>query len=313
MTDGGQLGPALVLRAPCKINLRLEVLGACPDGYHEVRTVVQAVDLCDELAFRPVPGGRVAVTCDHPDVPEGEGNLIIRAARLMRERWGGGDGLEIRLTKRVPVGGGLGGGSSDAAVTLLALNELWGVGASTADLSGLAAELGSDVPFFLWGGTALCEGRGERVTPMREAGPGHYVLVMPCVKVATSEVYAVLKNDLTNRMLARNNDVSPVRGDGVEVVARALRNDLQGAALALHGRLREIWQKLEEVSESCKADGMLLSGSGSSFFMVFDGRERALRAAESAELALGIPCVAVRRHPAWDGRCSMLRAGRAIC
>ena len=189
----------LTLRVPCKVNLYLEVVGRRPDGYHDLRTVMQAVDLCDELELATREDGRIALNCSDPALPMGDGNLVVRAARMMQERSGTRRGADLALRKRVPVGGGLGGGSADAALTLLGLDRLWGLDTGREALTEMAASLGSDVAFFLHGGTALCEGRGERVTPVPCGGEFSYVLVTPSVGVSTREVYGALEHGLTSR------------------------------------------------------------------------------------------------------------------
>ena len=145
---------ALRVRAYAKINLGLEVLGQREDGYHELRTLFQTIDLHDDVAIRPRPRG-LAVHCDHPEVPRDERNLALRAALELPRHAGLAGGAEIVITKRIPVGGGLGGGSSDAAATLMALDRLWGIGLGPAGLQPLARRLGADVPFFLVGGPSL--------------------------------------------------------------------------------------------------------------------------------------------------------------
>jgi len=162
--------------APAKINLVLEVLGRRQDGYHEIRSLVQTVDLYDRLSFDLADD--ISLECTEPEMLTPD-NLVLRAARLVKQAGGCEKGARIRLEKQVPWGAGLGGGSSDAAITLLALNELWGLKLKTADLVELAARLGSDVPFFIYGGTALVEGRGERVTPVSPCLRGWFVLMEP--------------------------------------------------------------------------------------------------------------------------------------
>ncbi|MDP2675876.1 MAG: 4-(cytidine 5'-diphospho)-2-C-methyl-D-erythritol kinase, partial [Dehalococcoidia bacterium] len=163
------------LYTPAKVNWTLEVLGRLPQAdYHEVCTVMQTIELCDALEFGPGEGVRLEVEGPH----EASGDdLVLRAAALLGG--GGGRGARIRLTKRIPVAAGLGGGSSDAAATLRGLDELWGLGLGGEKLAEMAAGLGSDVPFFLAGGTALAEGRGERVTPLLDATQSWLVLLAP--------------------------------------------------------------------------------------------------------------------------------------
>ena len=177
------------LFAPAKVNWTLEVLGRREDGYHEVRTVMQAIDLCDILEFGPGEGVRLEVEGPHE---ASEDDLVLRAAALLD---GGGDrGARIRLTKRIPVAAGLGGGSSDAAAAVRGLSEVWGLGRSDEELTELASQIGADVPFFLVGGTALAEGRGERVTPLPDAALAWLVVVVPPIALAdkTKRMYGAL-------------------------------------------------------------------------------------------------------------------------
>jgi 4-diphosphocytidyl-2-C-methyl-D-erythritol kinase len=174
--------------APAKINRELRVGARRPDGFHEIRSRFCTIDLADRLEIEEAE--TLEITCEGIPVPEGDSNLIARAARSLAEELKTAPRARIRLEKRIPVGAGLGGGSADAAVTLLLLSELWGSSPRDAVLSRVAARVGSDVPFFLWGGEADVTGRGERVTP-REDGPAReLLLVVPPFSIATAEVYA---------------------------------------------------------------------------------------------------------------------------
>jgi 4-diphosphocytidyl-2-C-methyl-D-erythritol kinase len=195
----------LTLPAPAKVNLYLELLGRRADGYHELLTVMQTVDLCDEVtvALRPrapdCPAGqpdvRLRLRTPAAGVPPGPGNLAVRAALSLLARAGaaGDVGVDLALAKRIPAGGGLGGGSSDAAAVLVALNRLLGEPVDAPALHALAAGLGSDVPFFLVGGTALCTGRGERVRPLAPPRPFGLTLLLPPFPTSTAAVYAALQ------------------------------------------------------------------------------------------------------------------------
>jgi 4-diphosphocytidyl-2-C-methyl-D-erythritol kinase len=310
--EGGALGggdAGLRVLAPAKVNLSLEVLARRDDGYHEIRTVMHAVSLFDEMTFRRLPARRVELRCDDPAVPSGEDNLIVRAARLLQEQCGAEHGASVELRKRIPVGGGLGGGSSDAAVALLALRRLWEVSMEPGELCELAARLGSDVPFFLYGGTALCEGRGEVVTPWPCAVPLHFLLVVPEAPVSTAAVYGKAR-PLTGVPPASDNVARTLRDGSIELLGRCLRNDLQAAALALHEDLQRIWDGLAVLGREIGAAGCLLSGSGSSFFVLLPGRREAERAARVVVSRLGLSCASVRSVPAWGVRIASLTAGR---
>jgi 4-diphosphocytidyl-2-C-methyl-D-erythritol kinase len=172
----------LKLKAPAKVNLTLEVLGERPDGYHEIRTIIQAVGLYDVLSLEPAQGLEV-----QPETIGGEQNLVTKAARLLKEATGTPLGARLRLEKRTPLRMGLGGHSSDAAATLMGLNQLWRLGLSREGLLPLAQSLGSDVPFFLYGGTGLVEGKGERVTPLPNPPPQSVVLLCPTLPTPTEK------------------------------------------------------------------------------------------------------------------------------
>ena len=264
------------VRCPAKVNLHLEVLGRRPDGYHEVRTVLQAIDLWDELAATPAPS--ITLTCDDPALACDATNLVVRAAVRLRERLGPGPGARLHLVKGIPVGGGLGGGSSDAAGALLLLDRLWRGGLPREALAEIAAELGSDCPFFLWGGTALGTGRGERIEPLPASPPLELVLGFPPYGIPTAEVYRRLPAltppapGVTVRALLTK--FPPEKDFG------PARNDLEGAVLAG-------WPELGAFRACLRGHGArlaLVSGSGSTVFGVFDAGVAA-EAAAAAEAA----------------------------
>jgi 4-diphosphocytidyl-2-C-methyl-D-erythritol kinase len=268
------------LRSPAKINLFLEPMRKRADGYHEIVTVMQTVDLCDEVAIelssRPDAGGEgIVVECEHPDVPAGPDNLAWQAARAFADESAVESGIRIRLAKRIPAGGGLGGGSSNAAITLLGLNELEGRPLSRRRLMRLAARLGSDVPFFLYGGTALCRGRGERVRPLKAAPEFWVVLVMPPISVSTKAVYNGLKLRLTNGHYVRRM-LRSINGSDIQKLFRSLYNGLAETVFAGYPSLESVWQ--EVVAEGLPYPQ--LSGSGSTLYGV------CCTEAEAAEVSL---------------------------
>lgn len=248
------------LYAPAKINWTLEVLGR-PDhyrGYHEVRTVLQAIDLCDILEFGPGEGVRLEVEGPHEAL---EDDLVLRAAALLDG--GGGRGARIRLTKRIPVAAGLGGGSSDAAATLRALNELWKLRRSDDELAALGAGVGSDVPFFLAGGTALAEGRGERVTPLPDVARAWLVVMAPPIALAgkTRRMYAALtRSDFTDGS-GTAALMAAIRG-GRPLVDSGLFNAFERAAYA-------VFEGLDVYREALLAAGAArvhVAGAGPALF-----------------------------------------------
>jgi 4-diphosphocytidyl-2-C-methyl-D-erythritol kinase len=183
----------LTVLAPAKINLTLEVLGKRPDGYHQIRSVIQTINLCDSLRFRL--SRKLQFSCDNPNLIVEE-SLASRAVALLQQASGFSKGATIEISKRIPLVSGLGGDSSDAAAILIGLNRLWQLGLSLAELVELAPRLGSDVAFFLYGGTALVEGRGEQVTPLPPLPRGWVVLLVspvPRMREKTRQLYASLK------------------------------------------------------------------------------------------------------------------------
>jgi len=269
-------GMTLTLPSFAKINWTLEILGKRPDGYHEVRTLLQTVNVADELTFE-LTGQGIAVHCDHPEVPCDETNLAYRAAKLLSDFTGGGLGVRIRIAKRLPVAAGLGGGSGNAAVTLLALQRLWDVKVEPRDLFRLAAKLGADAPFFLIGGTCLGVGRGDEIYPLADINEEFLLLVNPGIAVPTGDAYAGLSNELTKpeavikMPLSFEAAYAAVARPGAPV---PLINDLEIPVFARHPALAEVKRRLKLVG----ARGVLMSGSGSTVFAIFDSAEARARA-----------------------------------
>lgn len=269
--------PPVRVRSYAKVNLGLEVLGPRQDGYHELRTLFQTIDLHDDIVLRPLPQD-VVVRCTHPGVPGGEGNLALRAAQALRRYARIKRGVEITIEKRIPVGGGLGGGSSNAAAVLMALDRLWGVGLGPAGLHPLARRLGADVPYFLLGGTALGLARGDEVYPLRGQIAAHVVVVDPQRPVSTAAVFARVAASLT----PRENSYTIFRFVSCDLGGssslKVLSNELETAALEEAPELR---QQVRRIRGFLVREGALLaslSGSGSSYFGVFDDPRRAERA-----------------------------------
>jgi 4-diphosphocytidyl-2-C-methyl-D-erythritol kinase len=282
----------LTFPAFAKINWTLEVLGRRADGYHELRTLLQTVSLCDELRFTPTDS-EIEIVCDAPGVPCDETNLAHRAATLLREFTGLKRGARVEIIKRIPPAGGLGGGSSNAAVTLMVLQRLWGVRLKPRDLFALGAKLGADVPCFFLGGTCLGIGRGDEVYPLAEIQAEHLLLVNAGIAVPTREAYAALPPELTKphpaammpfALEAAYGSVSLQSGPPTQ-----LSNDLERPVLARYPLLSEIKQRLTQAG-ACAA---LMSGSGSTIFGVFDS-EAARGAAQEALSRRGWWCAEAR-------------------
>jgi 4-diphosphocytidyl-2-C-methyl-D-erythritol kinase len=270
--------------APAKLNLFLEVLGKRSDGYHEIETLMVAVDLHDRLTFAPDPTGRITLRCNDPTLPTGSENLVVRAAERLRDEAGRPLGAAIDLEKAIPAQAGLAGGSSDAAATLAALDRLWNLQTPPGRLDALAGEIGSDVAFFRHTPAAVCRGRGERVDAVPLPGALHFVLICPPTGVSTAQVYRRLVPP------ERPRPIGPILealvGGEVAEVGRGLFNRLQPVAEGLNPALAEVRGALEDLGPSL--DGHLMSGSGSAFFGLGRDLDAARHAARTLEtLGLG--------------------------
>ena len=255
------------LKAYAKINLFLEILGKREDGYHELVTVMQEIDLFDDLSFKEVDCG-ILIVCEDKDIPINEDNLIWKAARCFMDRLGIKKGVEICLQKRIPVGAGLGGGSSDAAATLNGLNQLWNTGCSPDELMEMASCIGSDVPFFINGKTGLCKGRGEIVTPVSVNKEYVYVIIYPNLKINTTNIYQNLKLDLTKDMKDVNFFLGQLSKTKAVDLGKSLYNRLEMTAIRLYPDLL----KLRELLDGQNFCGVQVSGSGSALFGLCERR-----------------------------------------
>lgn len=249
-----------------KINWTLEILGRRPDGYHELRTILQTIEVHDDLYFAHAEKG-IQLGCDNPAVPCDETNLIYRAAASLQALTGCDKGVKVALEKRIPMGAGLGGGSSNAAIALLALCQLWEVEIAPENLFKLGSQLGSDVPFFFFGGTGIGIGRGDEVYPMTDIAAENLLLINPKINVPTPEIYRNLPSELTSE--ASLNKMPLSLGAAYAYMQSGklnLRNDLERSALKLYPLIGEIKQRLIELN----ATQVLMSGSGSTVFAVFE-------------------------------------------
>ena len=261
----------MTVEAFAKVNLTLEVLGKRPDGFHELRSVVAPVSLCDSLGIEE--SDTLASDTGYAD------DLCLKAARVLQDECGVKRGAAIHVVKRIPVGGGLGGGSADAAATMRALNGLWDLGLSDDDLVTLAARVGSDVPALVAGGIVLMEGRGERVTRLLGTeGTGlHLVLASPGVHSSTAQVYSNCVPRGADGENATEAMVAALRSGDADAVAAALANDLQAPAIRLHPEIGAAADALCAAG----AAGVLMSGSGSTVFSLARSPEDSARIAEA--------------------------------
>ncbi|MBN1870175.1 MAG: 4-(cytidine 5'-diphospho)-2-C-methyl-D-erythritol kinase [Candidatus Omnitrophica bacterium] len=283
----------IVLSSPAKLNLFLKVQNKRPDGYHNIVTVFERIDLSDEIDFRTTIKQNICIQCDHPDVPLGPRNLIYKAARLLQEEFKTNQGAEVKIKKRIPVAAGLAGGSSNAATALLGLNHIWKLNLSRTELLPFARKIGSDVAFFLHDTSfGLGRGRGDDIKPLNIKTNLWHILVVPRIKMYSWKVYGGLKMRLRPSSLPSESDFSrqalgssPGRkGESTNVltkiidnanilihnlkkgnileVGRSLDNDLESEII----RLLPSLVKLKKRLKSLNVKGVMISGSGPSVF-----------------------------------------------
>jgi 4-diphosphocytidyl-2-C-methyl-D-erythritol kinase len=263
--------------SPVKVNLYLRIVGKRVDGYHELETVMLPVQFGDRLTFEPHDAG-IVLACDHPSLPTDDTNLVLKAAKLLAQEHGVRQGAKITLQKRAPLAAGVGGGSSNAATALRGLNELWELDLPTSALGKLAAQLGSDINFFLQDGAAVCRGRGEQVQPIPCRLSAHVLLVNPGFGISTPWAYAAWAQ-AASRLTVAPPDVS--------LLARSLaEDDLAGVSAALFNSLEApsvgkfpVLDLLKRAMRASGATGALMSGSGATVFGLFAEKSAAERCA----------------------------------
>ncbi len=286
---------SLTLPAFAKINLNLWVLGQRADGYHEIDTIYQTISLHDTLNIAAIDSSEFELSCDDRLLPVGEDNLVVRAARALQNRFGINKGARVRLEKRIPAQAGLGGGSSDAAVTLIALVTLWELSPTKEDLVEIASQLGADVPLFLFGGTSRGTGIGDKLELLADGTEKFLLIVKPNANINTLDAYKALdERSLTTHNSKTILSTSP----WLQVFDRAdfasLINDFEVVVFNLAPEIRRAKAALLEVG----ANAALLAGSGSAVFGIFDSEDAQRRAIQAIELEAGwrvFPCRTVGR------------------
>ena len=280
--------PGVDVSAPGKINLILRVLDRRADRYHNLYSVMQAFDLADTIHIEEVPSAvGIRLICEGAELPVGRDNLVYRAAEAALLRLNAPPGVHIRLRKRLPMSAGVGGGSSDAAATIQGLAVLLKTGWSRETMAGIGQELGSDVPFFFYGPTALVEGRGERVTPLRIEGHRWLVLLNPGITIATpwayerlADVRSIANSNAADRRSLSLSTNSPISW---EDILGLVENDFQAVVEETHPVLRE----LRFLLIACGAEAAMLCGSGSTVVGVFSSEQKARQAAEGIDCRAG--------------------------
>lgn len=279
----------LILRSPGKINFGLDIIRKRPDGFHELESLMVPLDVCDEMVFEPREAGHgVSMECDVPDLPVDSGNLVIRAAELLRRQADVTVGAHIKLRKRLPIAAGMGGGSGNGAVALTGLNQIWQLGLSREQLQPMAATLGSDCALFLDPKPSYCHGRGEYVEPIAEAAArtlraAYFVLINPGFGISTKWAYEQVRPFLTGRAGAVKVILDALAAGDLPAAARAMVNTLEGPALRKFPLLGLLKESLAR--NGCV--GAMMSGSGATVFGVATDRASAERALAAARAGFG--------------------------
>ena len=278
---------SLTLFSPAKINLNLRIVGKRPDGFHELETVMLPLDFGDQIAFHSYKTG-LQLACNDPRLPTDDTNLALRAARKLAEAFHPETGAKIDLMKRTPLAAGLGGGSSNAAITLLGLNQLWKLNATDKKLHALAASLGSDINFFMAGGAALCYGRGEKIESIPCKFSGSILLVNPSFGISTKWAYeSWVRATAESRLTAPRPEVSlllrALAADDLAGVSRCLFNSLEAPSI----RKFPVLQLIKDAMRDGGAAGALMSGSGATVFGLFPNTKLAKASARKVHEQFG--------------------------
>jgi 4-diphosphocytidyl-2-C-methyl-D-erythritol kinase len=263
-------------KAYAKINLILNILYKRADGYHEIFTIMQTLKLHDKLDFEVNSDRVVRLSHNIDGLPLGENNLICRAAELMRKLFNINEGLDIRLEKNIPISAGLGGGSSDAAATIRACNNIFKLELSDSEMENLAKELGADIPFLIKGGTAIAEGIGEKLTFLRTIKDLSIILIKPNISVSTAWAY---KNFENNKLKKSSNEeiINAIEKNDRKTISKRLQNDLENVTINKYPIINDLKIKMFENG----AQGVLMSGSGPTVFGIYSDNSIAKKAEEN--------------------------------
>lgn len=251
------MGKRILVKAPAKINLSLDVLHRRDDGFHEVKMIMTTIDLADRIELEELQDDKITIVSQNRFVPDDDRNLAYQAAKLLKERYAVKKGVSISISKVIPVAAGLAGGSSDAAATLRGLNKLWELGLSIDKLAELGAEIGSDVSFCVYGGTAIATGRGEIIEHISSPPPCWVILAKPTIGVSTADVYRNLKLDQVEHP---NIDamVQAINNHDFKGICKNVGNVLESVTLKMHPEVNNIKMQMQRFG----ADAVLMSGSG---------------------------------------------------
>ncbi|SHK08145.1 4-diphosphocytidyl-2-C-methyl-D-erythritol kinase [Anaerobranca californiensis DSM 14826] len=265
------------LKAKAKINLTLDVLYKRPDGYHQVEMIMQTLELADILHIEE--SEETQIICNHPFVPEGQGNLVYKAVEELKRYCNIDKNVKIHIEKNIPVAAGLGGGSSDCAATLKGLNKMWNLGLDDDTLEKIGLNLGADVPFFIKGGTQLAQGIGEKLTPLPSPPPMWVVLGKANMGVSTKEVYSNLNLENISKRPNTQSMIKAIETGDIKEICNNLCNVLETVTLKKYSTVRNIKNRMAQMG----ANGVLMSGSGPTVYGLCNTYDKAVRIAKNLE------------------------------
>ncbi|MBO8172671.1 MAG: 4-(cytidine 5'-diphospho)-2-C-methyl-D-erythritol kinase [Bacillaceae bacterium] len=265
---------SISVKAPAKINLTLDILGKRDDGYHDIEMVMTTIDLADRLDIAARDDGKIVIDCPVSYVPTDQRNHAYQAAELLQHQFNVKKGANIYIEKHIPVSAGLAGGSSNAAAVIKALNQLWGLGLSVEEMAKIGAQVGSDVPFCIYGGTAVARGRGENVTPIASMPACWVVLAKPPIGVSTADVYQNVDLDrISTEARSTPQMIRAIENKNFKEICRSLHNDLESVTFEMY----PVVEKLKKQMIRFGGDGVLMSGSGPTVFSLTGKQSRARR------------------------------------
>ena len=291
------------LLAPAKINLYLEILGDRPDGYHELAMILQTIDLADKIDLNANGTDSIRIHCDHPQVPSDQTNLAYGAAQLMKAQFPQAfakfGGIDIEISKRIPVAAGLAGGSTNAAAVLVGLDLMWQLGLTRSELQELAAQLGSDIPFCIGGGTAIATGRGSQLSPLPDLD-GLYVVLgkYRSLAVSTAWAYQTYRQEYSSSYISdpqtlkersarvhSGSLVSAIAHKDVSLIGKALHNDLERVVLPKYPQVEQLLRAFERAGVL----GTMMSGSGPTVFAIVESSDRAQQVQHQVATSINDP------------------------
>ena len=267
----------IAINSYAKINLALDIIGKREDGYHEIKTIMQSIDLKDKLLIENIDKNEIIVNCNHPGVPLDENNLVYKSWEIMKETAKVEKGIKVTIDKNIPMGAGLAGGSSNAGAVLKGLNELWDVGLTKEELIDLGKGIGADVPFTILGGTALAEGVGEKLTSLKSFRNKHVLICNPGIEISSKYAYSILKID--DERVNVEKIIKAMENEDLELIGKLSRNKMEDEIFKKYEIIERI--KLDLINSNAKVS--LMSGSGSSVFGIFEDEESMNKAKEKVE------------------------------